>query len=533
MGGFIVHDVREHIISYTKRRQQKRSREMVAPFISDLADVSYRAPKGYYGIGPKSGGTQRQKPKREPKRVENNDFEKNNIIDDTEEEDENGGLNIGDETLRNNVLDITAVKTDDINTDELEQKEEDGKKNDGWRRSESGTWCYSGLKQRSSCGDRKKLLDQMRNENDSLLNIFEDLTSVETVTFTNGNFLNTELPSPERDDTDTKHNEITGYIEGLDNIDVSPITEKAEISCNNNGEFVVPQHIMDAFINAGFKKPVLFDPGTGKFHPVVFENVNDTSVFLDQKAVVSDSSVEIIDKKEEKSDSIEEIGEVPAHTQEENRIQLKSKSDSEVERFGILKYSCGPLKRQNKRACDATKQSDDATKQSDDATKQSGDATKQPEPVKQMKQAAVNDGTKQDEKKGPLRHDGKSAKNRTAFTTMPDLNRTAVCGWGDSKDFVCTDTGCSEAFYYPGGLVTHRHYAHRGGWRNWMIESRPLPPTEYPSRNAGEKRTDYVRRVMTHTKDPVSVDGAGDLDLVSHISDTTCDSDETDDGSVM
>ena len=109
--------------------------------------------------------------------------------------------------------------------------------------------------------------------------------------------------------------------EGLDNIDVSPITEKAEMSCNNNGEFVVPQHIMDAFINAGFKKPVLFDPGTGKFHPVVFENVDDTSVFLDQKAVVSDSSVEIIDKKEEKSDSIEEIGEVPAHTQEENRIR--------------------------------------------------------------------------------------------------------------------------------------------------------------------------------------------------------------------
>ena len=221
------------------------------------------------------------------------------------------------------------------------------------------------------------------------------------------------------------------------------------------------------------------------------------------------------------------------HTHKRRTEFVKSKSDSEVERFGILKYSCGPLKRQNKWAGDATKQSDDATKQSDDATKQSGDATKQPEPVKQMKQAAVNDGTKQDEKKAPLRHDGKSAKNRTAFTTMPDLNRTAVCGWGNSKDFVCTDTGCSEAFYYPGGLVTHRHYAHRGGWQDWMIESRPLPPTEYPSRNAGEKRTDYVRRVMTHTKDPVSVDGAGDLDLVSHISDTTCDSDETDDGSVM
>ena len=98
---FIIYDVLEKRKSMKRKQKEAKSHTLAAPFILDQASVSYRAPSGYYGS---FGQT-------DLKFTDQRDFspfplpqifEKNNVITDNEE-DEEDGFELGDETLQSNI----------------------------------------------------------------------------------------------------------------------------------------------------------------------------------------------------------------------------------------------------------------------------------------------------------------------------------------------------------------------------------------------------------------------------------------------
>ena len=86
--------------------------------------------------------------------------------------------------------------------------------------------------------------------------------------------------------------------------------------------------------------------------------------------------------------------------------------------------------------------------------------------------------------------------------------------------------------------MTHRHYVHQGGWKQFVSDvthTAGLITKQTPPRKKGENRGEYVRRVMACNEMSMAVDANGALDSESHLSDTSIDTesgDDNEDGSV-
>ena len=112
---FLIYDVVEKRKSMKKRQKEAKSHSLAAPFVLDEASVSFRAPSGYYG----SFG------QRDLKYTDQRDFsssppqhkfKKNDIITDDDNDDYNGGYELGDETLQKNIgQNIAFLEEDDLN----------------------------------------------------------------------------------------------------------------------------------------------------------------------------------------------------------------------------------------------------------------------------------------------------------------------------------------------------------------------------------------------------------------------------------